>query len=126
MRLLRAHAYQLAYPPVHSYEKVRLDSIYTRANIYLYIYYPFSTYFPFFVVYPAQLIAYLARVEEHRTTVVMPSIIRTDSMNQALRTVVVLGASYAGYTGAQTLAALLPRDWRVVVIERNTHANRTS
>ncbi|KAI5451128.1 hypothetical protein NCC49_002004 [Naganishia albida] len=40
-----------------------------------------------------------------------------------MRTVVVLGASYAGYTGAQTLATLLPKDWRVVVIERNTHAN---
>lgn len=43
---------------------------------------------------------------------------------QTMRTVVVLGASYAGYTGAQTLATLLPKDWRVVVIERNTHANR--
>jgi NADPH-dependent 2,4-dienoyl-CoA reductase/sulfur reductase-like enzyme len=54
----------------------------------------------------------------------MPSIIRADNLGQSLRTVVVLGASYAGYTGAQTLAALLPEDWRVVVIERNTHANR--
>ncbi|KAJ9107735.1 hypothetical protein QFC21_001196 [Naganishia friedmannii] len=53
----------------------------------------------------------------------MPRIIRADDPNPTLRTVVVLGASYAGYTGAQTLAALLPKDWRVVVIERNTHAN---
>lgn len=56
----------------------------------------------------------------------MSAIIAEGLSSQTMRTVVVLGASYAGYTGAQTLATLLPKDWRVVVIERNTHANRKS
>lgn len=55
----------------------------------------------------------------------MPSIASSDHHAIAdMRTVVVLGASYAGYTGAQSLSTLLPCNWRVVVIERNTHANR--
>ncbi|PWN92564.1 FAD/NAD(P)-binding domain-containing protein [Acaromyces ingoldii] len=37
------------------------------------------------------------------------------------RTVLVLGAAYAGYNAAQTLAASLPPTWRVVVVERNSH-----
>ena len=55
----------------------------------------------------------------------MPSIASSDRHAiEGMRTVVVLGASYAGYTGAQSLSTLLPPNWRVVVIERNTHANR--
>lgn len=39
-----------------------------------------------------------------------------------IRTVAVLGASYAGHRAVQVLAPHLPADWRLVVIERNTHA----
>jgi len=39
------------------------------------------------------------------------------------KTVLVLGASYAGHRAIQMLLAQLPADWRVVVLERNTHAN---
>lgn len=39
------------------------------------------------------------------------------------RTVLVLGASYGGHHASQHLATLLPKNWRVVVIERNTHYN---
>lgn len=45
---------------------------------------------------------------------------------RATKTVVVLGAAYAGRRCAQVLGASLPADWRVVVIDRNTHFNRTS
>ncbi|PWN38405.1 FAD/NAD(P)-binding domain-containing protein, partial [Meira miltonrushii] len=39
------------------------------------------------------------------------------------RTVLVLGASYGGHHAAQVLVTQLPQNWRVVVIERNTHYN---
>ncbi|KAG8748717.1 hypothetical protein FRC10_000108 [Ceratobasidium sp. 414] len=39
------------------------------------------------------------------------------------RTVVVLGASYGGHRAVQILLQVLPSDWRIVVIERNTHFN---
>jgi hypothetical protein len=62
---------------------------------------------------------------QHLHRVSMPSVAPSDHQAvEDMRTVVVLGASYAGYTGAQTLSTLLPRNWRVIVIERNTHANR--
>lgn len=44
----------------------------------------------------------------------------------ATKTVVVLGAAYAGRRCAQVLGSTLPPDWRVVVIDRNTHFNRQS
>ncbi|KAF7794141.1 hypothetical protein EIP86_005272 [Pleurotus ostreatoroseus] len=40
-----------------------------------------------------------------------------------MKTVAVLGASYGGTRAAQILAQELPRDWRVVLIDRNTHFN---
>ncbi|EGN97542.1 hypothetical protein SERLA73DRAFT_92683 [Serpula lacrymans var. lacrymans S7.3] len=40
-----------------------------------------------------------------------------------LKTVVVLGASYGGHRAAKVLAGGLPDGWRVVVIDRNSHAN---
>lgn len=42
------------------------------------------------------------------------------------KTVVILGAAYAGRRCAQVLGSTLPPDWRVVVIDRNTHFNRES
>lgn len=42
------------------------------------------------------------------------------------KTVVVLGAAYAGRRCAQVLGSTLPADWRIVVIDRNTHFNRMS
>jgi NADH dehydrogenase FAD-containing subunit len=39
------------------------------------------------------------------------------------RTVLVLGASYGGQRAAQTLISVLPSNWRVVVLERNSHFN---
>ncbi|PWN44624.1 FAD/NAD(P)-binding domain-containing protein [Ceraceosorus guamensis] len=39
------------------------------------------------------------------------------------KTVLVLGASYAGHRAAQVLLDALPEDWRVVVLDRNTHFN---
>lgn len=39
------------------------------------------------------------------------------------RTVLVLGASYGGYRAVQQLVTLLPNNWKVVVLERNTHYN---
>lgn len=39
------------------------------------------------------------------------------------KTVVVLGAAYAGHRAAQLLVDSLPHGWRLVVIERNTHFN---
>jgi hypothetical protein len=44
----------------------------------------------------------------------------------ATKTVVVLGAAYAGRRCAQILSSTLPPDWRLVVIDRNTHFNRRS
>lgn len=41
----------------------------------------------------------------------------------AKKTIAVLGASYAGHRAIQVLVASLSEDWRVVVLERNTHAN---
>jgi NADH dehydrogenase FAD-containing subunit len=40
------------------------------------------------------------------------------------KTVVVLGAAYAGRRCAQVLSSTLPPNWRLVVIDRNTHFNR--
>lgn len=42
-------------------------------------------------------------------------------MHQPTKTVVVLGASYGGHRAVHQLVEKLPEDWRVVVIERNTH-----
>ncbi|GFZ45687.1 hypothetical protein JCM24511_03416 [Saitozyma sp. JCM 24511] len=39
------------------------------------------------------------------------------------RTVVVLGASYGGARAARILSQSLPPDWRLVVIDRNSHMN---
>ncbi|TXT15699.1 hypothetical protein VHUM_00202 [Vanrija humicola] len=39
------------------------------------------------------------------------------------KTVVVLGVAYGGGHVAKLLAAALPRDWRVVAIDRNSHMN---
>jgi NADH dehydrogenase FAD-containing subunit len=40
------------------------------------------------------------------------------------RTVAILGAAYGGAHAAQKLAASVPEDWRVVVIDRQSHMNR--
>lgn len=48
------------------------------------------------------------------------------SARKTTKTVVVLGAAYAGRRCAQVLSSTLPADWRVVVIDRNTHFNRES
>lgn len=42
-------------------------------------------------------------------------------MHQSTKTIVVLGASYGGHRAVHQLVEKLPDDWRVVVIERNTH-----
>ena len=47
-----------------------------------------------------------------------------NSARSATKTVVVLGAAYAGRRCAQILSSTLPPDWRLVVIDRNTHFNR--
>ncbi|KAF8054707.1 hypothetical protein FPV67DRAFT_1550966 [Lyophyllum atratum] len=39
------------------------------------------------------------------------------------KTVVVLGAAYGGTRSAQVLAAGVPTDWRVLLIDRNSHTN---
>ncbi|CAK9782311.1 FAD/NAD(P)-binding domain-containing protein [Cutaneotrichosporon oleaginosum] len=39
------------------------------------------------------------------------------------KTVAVLGSAYGGIGAAASLARRLPSDWRVVLIDRNTHAN---
>ncbi|KAJ3497804.1 hypothetical protein NLJ89_g10300 [Agrocybe chaxingu] len=39
------------------------------------------------------------------------------------KTVVVLGAAYGGSHAGQILAATLPEGWRVILIDRNSHAN---
>ncbi|KAL1969615.1 hypothetical protein VTN77DRAFT_8168 [Rasamsonia byssochlamydoides] len=38
-----------------------------------------------------------------------------------LRNIVVIGASFAGYVAARTLATSLPTGYRVVVVEKNSH-----
>lgn len=40
------------------------------------------------------------------------------------KTVVVMGASYGGARAAKLLSQGLPPDWRLVVIDRNSHMNR--
>ncbi|KAG8682090.1 hypothetical protein FRC09_017023 [Ceratobasidium sp. 395] len=45
------------------------------------------------------------------------------TLTTSTHTVVVLGASYAGHRAVQILLQVLPSDWRIVVIERNTHFN---
>jgi hypothetical protein len=40
------------------------------------------------------------------------------------RTVLVVGASYAGHRAIQQLVTFLPSSWKVKVLERNTHFNR--
>ncbi|KAL1710001.1 hypothetical protein EV121DRAFT_252137 [Schizophyllum commune] len=47
----------------------------------------------------------------------------THSSPSSTKTVVVLGAAYAGHRATQLLIGSLPSGWRVVVIERNTHFN---
>lgn len=39
------------------------------------------------------------------------------------KTVIVLGASYGGARAAQLLAAELPKEWRSILIDRNSHMN---
>ncbi|TFK38590.1 hypothetical protein BDQ12DRAFT_683879 [Crucibulum laeve] len=39
------------------------------------------------------------------------------------KTVVVLGAAYGGVRASQTLVAGVPKGWRVILIDRNSHAN---
>ncbi|KAF7319844.1 Glycoside hydrolase family 5 protein [Mycena kentingensis (nom. inval.)] len=39
------------------------------------------------------------------------------------KTVVVLGAAYGGARAAQLIAAGLPDDWRILLIDRNSHVN---
>ncbi|KDR71582.1 hypothetical protein GALMADRAFT_74880 [Galerina marginata CBS 339.88] len=43
--------------------------------------------------------------------------------NENTKTVIVLGAAYGGARAAQILAAGLPEDWKVILIDRNSHAN---
>lgn len=44
----------------------------------------------------------------------------------AMRTVVVLGASYGGCPAIKILAEKLPRNYKLIAIDRNTHMNRRS
>ncbi|PWN25326.1 FAD/NAD(P)-binding domain-containing protein [Jaminaea rosea] len=62
----------------------------------------------------------------------MPSILPSSSTSSAqsatpaykpTKTVLVVGASYAGYRATQKLVQRLPPGWRVVCLERNTHMN---
>ncbi|WVQ78397.1 hypothetical protein IAT38_000483 [Cryptococcus sp. DSM 104549] len=43
--------------------------------------------------------------------------------HQASKTVVLLGASYGGCEAAKILAEGLPANWRLIVVDRNTHFN---
>jgi len=43
--------------------------------------------------------------------------------SKSIKNVVVLGASYGGASAARTLAENIPENWRVIVIDRNSHAN---
>jgi NADH dehydrogenase FAD-containing subunit len=40
-----------------------------------------------------------------------------------MKTVVVLGASYGGISAVRVLTQTLPKDWRIILIDRNSHAN---
>ena len=44
-------------------------------------------------------------------------------MAASSKTVAILGASYGGARAAHILAQGLPRDWRVVLVDRNSHLN---
>lgn len=44
---------------------------------------------------------------------------------RSTKTVVILGAAYGGARAARMLAGTLPAAWRLVVIDRNSHMNRT-
>jgi len=44
-------------------------------------------------------------------------------MISSTKTIVVLGGSYGGARAAKHLAECIPENWRVIVIERNTHAH---
>ncbi|KAH6905159.1 hypothetical protein BKA70DRAFT_1293604 [Coprinopsis sp. MPI-PUGE-AT-0042] len=44
--------------------------------------------------------------------------------NRSTKTVVVLGAAYGGCRAAQILAAGLPEDWRLIVIDRNSSLSK--
>lgn len=46
------------------------------------------------------------------------------TIDNSTKTVVVLGGAYGGLGATATLAKHLPADWKVIAIERNTHANR--
>ncbi|KAH8928286.1 FAD/NAD(P)-binding domain-containing protein [Atractiella rhizophila] len=52
-----------------------------------------------------------------------PSPVEAYQSSESSKTVAVLGAAYAGFRAAHTLQCNLPPDWRVVVLERNTHFN---
>ncbi|KAK0229565.1 hypothetical protein EDD85DRAFT_957340 [Armillaria nabsnona] len=43
-----------------------------------------------------------------------------------MKTAVILGAAYGGSRAAQILAAGIPKGWRILLIDRNSHANRSS
>lgn len=43
-----------------------------------------------------------------------------------MHTIIVVGAAYAGYRAAEVLAQGVPDDWRIIVIDKNTHFNRES
>ncbi|KAF8758419.1 Kynurenine 3-monooxygenase [Rhizoctonia solani] len=58
----------------------------------------------------------LARTKILRSTITM-------TLKATTRTVVVLGASYAGHRAVQILLQVLPADWKIIVIDRNTHFN---
>ncbi|KAF9002126.1 hypothetical protein BDQ17DRAFT_1357475 [Cyathus striatus] len=45
------------------------------------------------------------------------------SPTKSTKTVVVLGVSYGGARAAQILAAGIPKGWRVILVDRNSHAN---
>lgn len=53
------------------------------------------------------------------------SFIRSLTTETPLRTVLVLGASYAGLTALKKLVNDLPKGWRAVVVDRNEQLNRT-
>jgi NADH dehydrogenase FAD-containing subunit len=51
---------------------------------------------------------------------------RTPAPHKRTKTVAVMGAAYGGARAAKLLSEGLPEDWKLVVIDRNTHFNRTS
>ncbi|TFK45782.1 FAD/NAD(P)-binding domain-containing protein [Heliocybe sulcata] len=46
-----------------------------------------------------------------------------DAPRTSTKTVAVLGASFGGFHAARILAKALPPDWKVVLIDRNSHVN---